>query len=271
MEPKIFFTDLDETLLTREKSMTPATVDAIRRLTDAGHYLAFTSGRPLKSVMEARSLLPITDHHLYYIANNGGLIVDAETGEHIRELRMTYEEVNYLLNTTWAEGIHCHTYTDDQIVTYERTKELTFYQQSIHLPALITDDVLGALKKPPFKCLAITLKGRSHLEALRNKLQPWAEGHIQLVCSTDELLEMFPIASGKGSALEFLAKHLGIPISHTMSAGDQDNDISMLQAAGLGVAMCNGSEGAKAAADVITKSDNNHDGLVPFLNSFFDL
>ena len=73
------------------------------------------------------------------------------------------------------------------------------------------------------------------------------------------------------AALKRLAQHLQIPVSRTMSAGDQDNDISMLEAAGLGVAMCNGSQRARDAADVITKTDNNHDGLVPFLESFFEL
>ena len=83
MEKKIFFTDLDETLLTREKTMTPATVAAVEKLTGAGHHLAFISGRPLDSIIEARALLPVSNRGLYYIANNGGLIVNAETGEHI--------------------------------------------------------------------------------------------------------------------------------------------------------------------------------------------
>ena len=54
-----------------------------------------------------------------------------------------------------------------------------------------------------------------------------------------------------------------------MAAGDQDNDISMLQTAGIGIAMCNGSDGAKKAAAKVTVCDNNHDGLVPFLEEFF--
>ncbi len=271
MERKIFFTDLDETLLTKEKTMTPATIEAVRKLTDAGHYLALISGRPLDSIIEARSLLPISNHHLYYVANNGGLIVNAETMETISELRLTMEETAYLLKAGERAGIHCHAYTDNAIVAKSQTPELTFYQKTIHLPAIYADPVVDALDKPPFKCLAISLEGRSHVEKLRDSLAAWAEGHVTLICSTDRLLEMFPSSSGKGSALVRLAEHLHIPLSHTMSAGDQDNDISMLEAAGLGVAMCNGSKGAKAAADVITMQDNNHDGLVPYLEQFFHI
>lgn len=271
MNKKIFFTDLDETLLTKEKSMTPPTVEAVKKLTAAGHYLAFTSGRPLNSVIEARGLLPISDHNLYYIANNGGLIVNAETKERISEIRLTMEETEYLLKAGEAAGIHCHAYTEDSIVAKKQTPELTFYRKNIHLPVIFADNITGALAQPPFKCLAISLGGRSEIEALRDSLLPWAAGHVSLICSTDRLLEMFPASAGKGAALQRLAAHLHVPISRTMSAGDQDNDISMLQAAGLGVAMCNGSAGAKAAADIITENDNNHDGLVPFLNAFFEL
>lgn len=271
MERKIFFTDLDETLLTKEKTMTPATVEAVKQLTDAGHYLALISGRPLDSIIEARSLLPISNHHLYYAANNGGLIVNAETMETISEIRLTMEEADYLLKASERAGIHCHAYTDNAIVAKKLSPELSFYQKTIHLPAIYADPVVDALKKPPFKCLAISLEDRSCVEALRDTLAPWAKGHVTLICSTDQLLEMFPASSGKGAALKRLAAYLHVPLSHTMSAGDQDNDISMLEAAGLGVAMCNGSKGAKAAADVITKDDNNHDGLVPYLKQFFNL
>lgn len=271
MERKMFFTDLDETLLTKEKTMTPATIEAVKKLADAGHYLALISGRPLDSIIEARGLLPISDHHLYYVANNGGQIVSAETMETISEIRLTMAETAHLLAASEKADIHCHAYTDNAIVAKQPSPELSFYQRTIHLPAVFSDPVTDALDKPPFKCLAISIEGRSRTEALKASLQAWAEGHVTLICSTENLLEMFPATSGKGAALVRLAEYLQIPLSHTMSAGDQDNDISMLQAAGLGVAMCNGSEGAKAAADIVTEKDNNHDGLVPYLNQFFNL
>ena len=271
MEKKIFFTDLDETLLTREKTMTPATIAAVEKLTAMGHYIALTSGRHLNSMKEARSLLPISDRGLFYISDNGGQIVSAETGERISEIRLTMEETAYLLRAAEEAGIHSHAYTDTSIVSRKMSPELVFYRKTIHLPVVLTDNIVGELQEPPFKCLAISLEGRHKLEALRESLLPWAQGHITLICSTDRLLEMFPAASGKGAALKRLAQHLQIPVSRTMSAGDQDNDISMLEAAGLGVAMWHGSQRARDAADVITKTDNNHDGLVPFLESFFEL
>ncbi len=271
MEKKIFFTDLDETLLTREKTLTKATADTVAKIAQKGHYIAITSGRPLDSVMEARRLLPISDRGLFYIANNGGLIVNAQTRERIFESRLTMEETAYLLQESEKAGVHCHAYTENSVVAKSQSPELSFYQRTIHLPAVITDDIIGALgQTPPFKCLAISLEGRDRIEALRDSLLPWAQGRVTLICSTDRLLEMFPADAGKGAALKRLAEYLHVPLSRTLSAGDQDNDISMLQAAGIGVAMCNGSAGARAAADIVTERDNNHDGLVPYLTSFFE-
>ena len=60
---------------------------------------------------------------------------------------------------------------------------------------------------------------------------------------------------------------LGIPIENTIAAGDEQNDISMIEAAGLGIAMINASEEVKAYADVVTKYDNDHDGLAELIRS----
>ena len=83
--------------------------------------------------------------------------------------------------------------------------------------------------------------------------------------SNANYLELFSKEAGKGAALLRLCEHLNIPRENSMAAGDAENDISMIEAAGLGIAMLNADEEVKKAADVVTGADNNHDGLVPFL------
>lgn len=271
MNKKIFFTDIDGTLLNDAKELTEATKNTITRLIENGHILALISGRPLKSVIEAGSQLDIPHKNLYYIANNGGIIMEAETQKIIMEKRLTFEQTKFLLTACEKAGVHSHTYTDETIVSKRQSKELTFYQKTIHMPSFITEDIIGALDKPPFKCLAISIDDKKKLEKLRESLLPWAEGKVTLIFSNDKLLEMFPADSGKGKALVALSTYLGVPIENTLAAGDQDNDISMLQAAGVGVAMANGASHVKEIADKITPATNNEDGLVPILKVFFDL
>ena len=75
-------------------------------------------------------------------------------------------------------------------------------------------------------------------------------------------------ASSKGSSLERLCEHLGIDISQTIACGDGNNDLTMIETAGLGVAMGNATETLKKAADYITAS-NDEDGIVQVIDKFF--
>lgn len=269
MEKKIFFTDLDGTLLNDRKEITDQTRELLCKITKLGHYLVLISGRPMMSIREVREGLPISNKNLYLIASNGGVIYDAERNVILQENRLTFEQADYLLKACEQSGVHSHTYTDDAIVSKRQSEELDFYQKTVHMPSIITDDIISKLEKPPLKCVALSMD-RKKLESVKKKLLPWAEGKIQIMFSNDRLLEMIPITSGKGSALTWLSNYLHVPIKNTLAAGDQDNDLSMLKAAGVGVAMLNGASHVKELADRITIEDNNHDGLVPILKEFFE-
>ena len=69
-------------------------------------------------------------------------------------------------------------------------------------------------------------------------------------------------------AIEALGNRLGFGLDQVVAAGDGNNDLSMIEAAGLGVAMGNGSQAIKAAAQVITDT-NDLDGLVPIIDQYF--
>jgi HAD-superfamily hydrolase, subfamily IIB len=84
--------------------------------------------------------------------------------------------------------------------------------------------------------------------------------------STNEM-ELFPEGVNKGSALEYLAKHLSVTMNQVMAIGDMDNDISMLKESGLGVAMGNASAEVKAISDVET-TDNDHDGVAMAIKKY---
>ena len=88
---------------------------------------------------------------------------------------------------------------------------------------------------------------------------------LKLMYSNPLYLELIPKESGKGEAMIWLCNHLNIPVENAIAAGDGDNDISMIKAAGLGIAMINAPDTVKAAADVITTFDNDHDGLAEFI------
>ncbi len=88
---------------------------------------------------------------------------------------------------------------------------------------------------------------------------------LTLLYSNPYYMEIFPSEAGKGSAVKRLADILGIPVENTYAAGDEQNDISMIEAAGCGIAMANATEAVNTIADVLTTLDNNTDGLAEFI------
>ena len=92
-------------------------------------------------------------------------------------------------------------------------------------------------------------------------------GPTEITTSLDSNLEINAPGVTKGSALLALAEHLGLARSQLMAMGDSGNDLAMLQAAGLGIAMGNATEEVKAAADAVS-TDNNHDGVAVAIEKY---
>lgn len=268
-EKKIFFTDLDGTLLNDEKQVSPALHNVLRKMQEMGHIIVLSSGRPLSAILPVKDMLQLDNEGLYISANNGSQILDCSTDICIMESRISYEDMQYIFKIAQETDTYCHTYTDTHIITPKDGPELALYTKHIHMPYICTDNIFRELEKEPFKILAIHATSHEHLETFKRALYPWAENRIATLFSNPLYLELFPATAGKGNALRELCSRLHIPLENSLAAGDMDNDISMLEAAGTGVAMANATEGVKSIADIVTQTDNNHDGLLPILKDFF--
>lgn len=264
---KILFTDLDGTLLNNESQVSQKTKDFIKTFIDAGNKLVLSSGRPLDSILEVKEQAKLNYPGIFIIANNGALIYDCDNKKPIRELRMPYSYVSYLQAQANALNLHIQTYNDDAIITATEDEEIKFYRRRIHLPLLLSKDYTTALTNEPFKMLVIHLTDHSRLTAFCDRIADWAEDKIQYIFSNERYLELFVKEAGKGNAVRFVCDYFGVSLADSYAAGDADNDISMLEAAGCGIAMANAAPSVKKAADVITPLDNDNDGLAAYLQT----
>lgn len=151
-------------------------------------------------------------------------------------------------------------------------KETAYYTTYVKLPVRLEQNVADALSEEPCKCLAIHLENpQDHkLEVLQQKLRDEFGSALNLVLSNPYYLEIDAKGATKGDALLWLCRYLGIDTGNAIAAGDAPNDIPMIRAAGTGIGMCNGVEDAPEiakAADLITRTDNDHDGLAPVLET----
>jgi hydroxymethylpyrimidine pyrophosphatase-like HAD family hydrolase len=123
------------------------------------------------------------------------------------------------------------------------------------------DDFLRDLPETPHKFL-VTLNHPEDRDRVMSELCETFEGQIRIVPSHPYLIEGVPSEVTKGSGLAWLAEYCNIPKTEVMAMGDNDNDVPMIEWAGLGVAVENASMAAKAAADWIAPAVNNDGAAV---------
>ena len=266
---KILFTDLDGTLLNEQKQISDYTREVLNAWAKAGHKLVLCSGRDINSVGSVKEYLRLDFPGMYLIGYNGGQIYDCDNQKTIYKVALSLAQVTHIMEEAARFGIHVHSYTDTHIVSPKDTEELHYYQRVIKTPVIFSPNVTDVMPEGPCKCLAVELKNAKKLEDFRLSLLPWStEKGITMIYSNPYYLEFFPSVSGKGTAVKKLCELLNINPYFSVAAGDAQNDISMIEAAGFGIAMCNGSEDVKMAATTITAYDNDHDGLA---HALYDL
>ena len=262
---KIFFFDLDGTLLTTKKDISPRTMDALKKFTDAGNYFCINTGRAIDSAKAVYRGLGLSFQGSFLCGCNGTEIYGVDEEKYVYKTGVPLDLVPVIMDMAKKFDIHCHTYNDTHIVTSMNDECMDYYRRVIKTPLLITDDVVKELPSPPPKMIAIELHDKVKQENFRKALDEVVGDKLTLLYSSPYYLEIFPKEAGKGSAVKKLADILGVPIENTYAAGDEENDISMLEAAGVGVAMLNGKDAVKKVSDVVTTYDNDHDGLADII------
>lgn len=271
MKRRLLFLDLDGTLLNDAKQITPGNRQALERALEWGHGIIITTGRPLKSAMEQARNLGLDQPGCYFIAYNGALIYDWAKNEQIYKRTLPTDVVVRLFSQAEKMGVHIQTYDTWDVLVEPRCDdtEVRRYCQLIRMDFRVIEDVRKDLPEEPVKCLAIHYDRKDGLLAF----QAWIREHMaqQVDCffSCDQYMEIVPKGMSKGDAVQRLCRMLQVDIADAVSVGDAANDLSMIRAAGIGVAMANATQEVKAAAQYITKNDNNHDGVAEVVAQYF--
>ena len=265
MGKKIFFFDLDGTLLTSEKKISLKTLNALKEFTDAGNYFCINTGRAIESAKMVYTSLHLDFKGSYLCGSNGTEIYSVDEDRYVFKTGIRLELVPKILDLADEMDVHCHTYNEDHIVSRHDNECMQYYRRVIKTPLLITNDVLKDVTEPPSKMIAIELHDHEKQERFRLALQDMVGDELTLLYSNPRYLEIFPSEAGKGSAVRRLSQILDVDIKDTYAAGDEQNDITMIEAAGVGIAMANATDIVKKSADIITELDNDHDGLAEYI------
>ncbi|MGM9537754.1 MAG: Cof-type HAD-IIB family hydrolase [Candidatus Onthomonas sp.] len=263
MEGKMLFLDLDGTLLNDRKEITPGNRLAINEALARGHRVVITTGRPLKSAILQAEKLGMTGKGCYLIAFNGGILYDCFRREQLCHQALSIETACRVVAEANRRGLHVQTYDDRDVLVEPRcdNESVRRYCSLINMDFRVIRDVRQDLVQDPAKCLIIDYQNQKPLLEIQEWLQTNMAGQADCFFSCDQYLEVVPVGTGKGAAVVDLCQLLNVPIRNAVAVGDAANDLTMIQAAGTGVAMANGTDEVKAVADYVTQRDNNHDGI----------
>ena len=269
MEKKILFLDMDGTLLTDTKDITPENMEAIHKAISLGHAVVVTTGRPLSSTVLLLERLGLTKPGCYAITANGAMIYDANKKENIFECGVKKELAREAFDEAYKFHVHPQTYSRTKVLVEHDNKEIQYYSHSVKMDYDVVERVEDVLECDPIKLLFIDLEDHSKLEAFRAHMKPWFEKHqLDEFFSCEQYLEVVPHGINKGSGIRFLSNYLNIPMENTIGAGDAENDITMLTTVHTPCVMKNARPEMYQYASYITERDNNHSGVAEIIEKF---
>ncbi|MCH9275876.1 Cof-type HAD-IIB family hydrolase [Bifidobacterium amazonense] len=257
--PKLVFIDIDGTLLDSSHRIPESAREECRRAQQSGHRLFICSGRAALDIDP-----PVLALGFDGIVSDGGACAELD-GETIIDERMPAESVRRATSFFTAHGMpyawHC---PDGMHATERYLYRLGIWRRLLRHPQMraawhtIADHSapLPPVRKGTFY---VPEDGSLTVENVQQELSGYATIiHGSINASSDDNGEILIPGVDKGTALMKVAQRLSVPLPDTIAIGDSDNDLEMIQAAGVGVAMGNGTTSVKSAADMIAPNvDNN--------------
>lgn len=252
--------DMDGTLLIHGVPGIPErNAQALRRAAAQGVHLALCTGRTAEDASYFASDAGLDMHIL---GLNGGYCLETPHGRCSADHPMPEVQARALARMIAAfPTLQCGLFGGEELVL--NLPQAAGIDWGTHLArpgakTVVSREMMGLehlLARGVNKLVAIQLQADGALERLRDRIAAELP-ELDISSSWDNNIEVMPHGVNKGMALEKLACRLGIPQEQVMAIGDHDNDLSMLRWAGCGVAMANGSPAARAAADVVTLSND---------------
>lgn len=278
-EIKLIALDLDGTLFNNSGEITQKNIDAINKAIDSGVTVVISTGRPFAGLpFEQLQKTKIR----YSINTNGSSIYEIATRKLIHEECMDNSVTIPIINFLMTKSIHMDAFIEGN--GYSPYKCLDTAKQ-LKVPASLkhyiidtrtrVESIIDFITENHLQIQKMTLNFQTAEDGTlidRQEVHDFllANPNINVVCGGYNNLEFTKTGVDKGVGLHHLANYLNIPIEQTLAIGDTENDLSILSAAHIGVAMANATPDVKAAADYITLS-NEESGVAAAIEHFLSI
>lgn len=272
MAIRIILLDLDGTLLTREKQLSGANRAALERAADMGIWIVPSTGRFYEGIPPVVRELPFVR---YAVTINGAQVYDAAEKRVLHRAEIPPEAAERVFDRLDTLPVIYDCFLDgwgymdaenyariDQFIEDPRVNRMV---KELRRPVEHFREFIRRENRPLQKIQMFFRDMDRRREALESLAREFPD--MAVTSSISNNIEINDRAATKGEALRFLCRYLGLEIRDTMAFGDGSNDMSMIQAAGIGVAMANADPDLKAAADFVTDT-NDADGVAKAIERF---
>ena len=263
---RILAIDVDGTLQNSKKQITPHTRETIIRVQEQGMKVVISSGRPTYGIAPPAEDLELERFGGYVLAFNGGEITEWATRRKMYEETLPSKYLPYIYKRVKENGFEILIYHDDHIVTEDANNEYAMFSSSRNRMTIQqVDSFLDAITYPVHKCLIVGNPER--LEVFEAKMKDEIGGELNICRSEPFFMEVTPPHIDKAKCLAILLDKINVPREELIALGDGFNDKSMIEYAGLGIAMGNAQQPVKDAADFVTLT-NDEDGVAYAIEKF---
>ncbi|KRL28734.1 HAD superfamily hydrolase [Limosilactobacillus frumenti DSM 13145] len=263
MAIKLVAIDIDRTLINDQRQITPATMEAIEKAHQAGVKIVLCTGRPMTGVNHYLDDLGL-NHQAdeYVISFNGAL---AQTTNEDVIINYTFSFTDYVDWQAFCTKNNLKSQIESRDYIYTTNRDLSSWtiheSDLVSMPVRVRSlDEMAHTQDQYVLAKGMMLGSKDELDHAQAILPESFHKRFTIIRSEDFYLEFINPKASKGSTLKALSEKLGIKQSEVMALGNAQNDNSMIEYAGIGVAMGNSVPETLAVADVVT-ADNNSDGV----------
>lgn len=251
--------DLDDTLLRSDGSISPYTVDVLTRAHQQGILILPASGRTIGSMHRA---VPPILHLASALASCNGSEVWSPDGTLLMQELLPVPLAHEVAAFADERGVYCQTYATDRFFYTVDNHWAASYARLTSLEGECVGDLTRFIRQPVTKLLMMDEPER--VASLLTEARALFEGRASFTCSKPYFLECNPLRATKANALRWCASHFGFTMDELVAFGDSLNDVSMLEAAGCGIAVANARDDVKALGFPLCRA-NDEDGVAHYI------
>lgn len=265
---KIIACDLDETLLKTDRTISNENKEAIRKAAQLGVKFVPATGRGFHTVANTLKKLGLFEQEdEYVISYNGGAITENKGNRLLHFEGISFEVASELYKRGLSYDVCIHVYTKDMVYVYHLLqKEISYLAGRMEVTEIFEDNIDFLQGQEIVKCLYMNTD-YPYLKQIEEEIKD-ITSDIDVSYSSNRYIEFNHRGVNKGAGLTSLANYLGVDLKDTIAIGDNFNDLSMIQVAGMGVGVQNTIEPMKKECDVITKATCDESAIAEVINRY---